>query len=167
MNEIAIWIALFAAVLSLVNTWHVVNRDRVRLRVDWLGFMPVGESIGLACSVTNLSTMSVTLERIGIELWGGEHMAFPEIVSFDGQRLPLRMEHRTHITLPLPPNTYEHPRLAEVKEVFVTTACGRRFRGRHRRAFRRALQNVAAARERGDASASDQAPVVAPLNERW
>ena len=145
-DGVTLAIALFAAVLSLLNTWHDFNRDKVRLRVRFELFVAANiESVrkGISFTVTNLGGMPVTLSRIGISLPGKQQLTF--LLDEIGTTLPHRMDPRTSVTLVMHPRAENHPQLRTGTNIFVETGCGLTFRGSNRREFRRHVKKIGAA----------------------
>ena len=143
---ITIIIALAAFLLSIVNTWWILWRDRVRLQVV---FNPASPMYNYSFEVRNLSYMSVTVPQATISLhrskkkeilWkdpqpriakGLEGIGIAEVHHL----LPLRMEPRTNMQIYFDASSGDHqlPLVNQLHDqgygyVFVYTACGCVFR---------------------------------------
>lgn len=69
VQAITFAIALLGAVLGLINTWHSLDKSRVKLKVVPAHAIPVGGAdpwLQFCIEVTNLSTFPVTVHEVGV-----------------------------------------------------------------------------------------------------
>ena len=103
IQAITIAVALLGAVLGILNTWHNLKKDKVKLRVypsnaykfsqTYSG--EVNDEEGVSIDVTNLSFIPITITEIG----------FANFYLFTGKlkgkkSIPLNIESLVGITLP-------------------------------------------------------------------
>lgn len=95
-------IALLGAVLGVINTWHGLDRTRVKLRVRPSHAIPFGNvdpRLNFCIEVTNLSAFAVTICAVGVLYHGTKArgtMVQPMLA--DGGEWPRRLEPRSSIT---------------------------------------------------------------------
>lgn len=104
MQAITLAIALLGAALGLINTWHALDKSRVKLIVKPAHMIPYGgvsPSIQFGISVTNLSAFAVTVDDVGFLFHGDTSRASITIqpLLIDGKEWPRRLEPRTTVTL--------------------------------------------------------------------
>ena len=131
IEGITLAIAVLGAVLGLVNTWHSLDRSRVKLRVRPKHAIPVGAAdprLTFCIEVTNLSSFAVIIEETGVFYKGTDSRgAHTEPVLIDGGAWPRRLEPRSSVTV------YGQRPTAELghalKCAYASTACGVTRRG--------------------------------------
>lgn len=155
-EEITFAIALLGAVLgimnvviSIVNSWRIIDRDRVKLMVipkqaQFIGngcFTSInrevpqtfskGMPVQLCIEITNLSTFPVTVGRIGI-LYRNTNVRghLPQPILIDGGTFPRRLEPRSSFTAYFSPDAELISKDGNASYcVFAETDCGRLFKG--------------------------------------
>ena len=102
-QTITLAIAVLGAVLGLVNTWHSLDKSRVKLRIVPAHAIPYGamdDRLRFCIEITNLSAFPVTVFEAGVFFYGTtERGAFIKPVFADGGQWPKRLEPRTSISL--------------------------------------------------------------------
>jgi hypothetical protein len=144
LEGITLSIAVLGATLGLVNTWHALDRSRVKLRVRPKHAIPVGAAdprLTFCIEVTNLSVFAVTVEEAGVFFKGTEsRAAYTLPVLIDGGAWPRRLEARSSVTV------YGQPPMAStghaLKCAYARTACGVVRTGTSP-AFKQLIKNVA------------------------
>ncbi len=133
MNEITLFqaitlaVAVIGAALGLINTWHMIDRTQVKLRVSLGRAMLIGGGIeggpDIGIEVTNLSSFPVTLSEVGVNYKGtNERGVFIQPLFADHGVMPRRLEPRSSITAygntpdPIP----GHP----IRCAYAKTQCG-------------------------------------------
>lgn len=103
VQAITLSIAVLGAVLGLVNTWHGLDKSRVKLKVRPAHAIPVGganPSLTFCVEVTNLSAFAVTVFDVGVFYHGSERRgSIIQPVLIDGGRWPRRLEPRSSVTV--------------------------------------------------------------------
>ena len=125
-GSIALALAIFAALLSILNTWHALDRSRLNLKITPAHAFPLGAvdpSINFSIEVTNLSEFAVTIQEVGILYEGTKKPGtLLSPILLDGGTWPRRLESRTAVSVyaqaPLPNGG---PR---IRCVYARTACG-------------------------------------------
>jgi len=126
IESVTLAIAVLGAVLGLVNTWHQLDRSRVKLRVRPKHAIPVGAAdprLTFCIEVTNLSAFAVTIEEAGVFYRGTDSRgAYTQPVLLDGGSWPRRLEPRSSVTVygQSPIGKPGHP----LKCAYARTACG-------------------------------------------
>lgn len=119
-------IAVLGAVLGVINTWHGLDRSRVKLRVIPAHAIPVGgadHSLTFCIEVTNLSAFPVTVYDVGVFYRGTDDRgSIVQPVLLDSGSWPRRLEPRSSVTVygqrpNAPPG---HP----IKCAYARTQCG-------------------------------------------
>lgn len=129
-DGITLAFAIIGAVLGILNTWHTINRDRVKLLVVPRYYIASSGISGICIDVTNLSFLPVTVTQVAIELGCSRNQIFVfHPLYLDDTCLPHRMEPRTSITVFIPPGIDRDPRLIDGRRALAKTACGRTFYG--------------------------------------
>ncbi len=119
-------IALLGAVLGVINTWHAIDKSRVKLRVRPKQAIPVGAAdpdLTFCIEITNLSAFAVTVYETGVFYKGTDRRgAYVQPILIDGKGWPRRLEPRSSVTVyGQPPSTMPgHP----LKCSYATTECG-------------------------------------------
>jgi len=133
-KSITTWAALLGAVLGVLNTWHLLRRDTVRLVVRPNRAIPYGPAgLGkdtLSIEVVNLSTFPITVAEVGLELRDGKHMIDQQARIMQGGQLPIRLETREALTVLWNPTFLEDPRFTTVTKAYARCECGTKRFGR-------------------------------------
>ena len=119
-------IAVLGAVLGIINTWHNIDKNRVKLKVmPSHAIHPPGpyEHLGLSIDVTNLSSFAVTIYEVGLFYKSSDKRSIiPNPILTDGGKWPRRLEPRSSITLLSQiPNSSQDRR---IRCAFAKTQCG-------------------------------------------
>jgi hypothetical protein len=123
-SSITFAIAVLGAILGLINTWHAIDRTRVKLRVLPKHAIPVGgmnENLTFCIEVINLSPFAVTIVDVGCFLKGtNERLSYTNPLTFDGGSWPRRLESRSSFTVygQRPESTYR------LRCAYARTSCG-------------------------------------------
>jgi len=126
LEGITLSIAVLGAALGLINTWHTLDRSRVKLRVRPKHAVPVGGAspdLRFCIEVTNLSAFPVTIEEAGLLHAGTKsRSAYAIPVLIDGGSWPRRLEPRSSVTVygERPTALRGHP----IRCAYARTACG-------------------------------------------
>jgi hypothetical protein len=132
IQEITFGVALLGAVLGVVNTWHAIDRSRVKLKVRPAHAIAVGgirTDLSFCIEVTNLSAFAVTVGEVGFLYRGTDRRScIAQPVVIDGGSWPRRLEARSSVTLysQRPPASIDGGRM---KCAYATTHCGYTARG--------------------------------------
>lgn len=126
IQGVTLAIAVLGAVLGVINTWHALDRTRVKLRVRPKHAIPVGgfdPRLTFCIEVTNLSAFAVTVEETGVLYKGSDSRgAYTQPILIDGGSWPRRLESRSSVTVyGQPPRSQEGHVL---KCAYARTACG-------------------------------------------
>jgi hypothetical protein len=127
-------IALLGAVLGLINTWHNLDKKRLKLKVNPMHTIPVGgvdPSLTFGISIVNLSDFPVVVSDAGVLVKEtGNSMCIVNPVFANGATgsdWPQRIESRASITvysqMPKPPEGKNYG-LA-----YANTQCGEMVKG--------------------------------------
>jgi hypothetical protein len=103
VQAITLAIALLGAVLGVINTWHGLDRSRVKLKVRPAHAIAVGAAnpeLDFCIEVTNLSAFAVTVHDVGVFYRGTKSRgSFVMPVLADGGSWPRRLEPRSSVTV--------------------------------------------------------------------
>jgi hypothetical protein len=126
LQAITLALAVLGAVLGLVNTWHSLDKSRVKLRVLPAHAIAVGSAnpaLNFCIEVTNLSVFPVTVSDVGVHYRGTNRRgSIVQPILLDGGSWPRRLEPRSSVTVyGRRPESLENRR---VKCAFATTQCG-------------------------------------------
>lgn len=148
---ITLAVALLGAALGILNTWQSFYRNRLRVSVSPRKAIAAGQEPRLCFEIVNRGYLPVTISGIGLRLRRPRHRHYFAFLArtIDGAALPQRMEPRTSMTLFMPIDADHDPLIREARDAFVTTACGRTFRGNSQtlRSHIRMLRSAAVADE--------------------
>jgi len=102
-EAITLAVASVGAVLGVINTWHLVDQRRVKLKVIPKRAMPIGairdSGDRLCIEVTNLSSFPITVAEVGVFYRGTDvRGAIIQPIFLDGGTLPRRLESRASLT---------------------------------------------------------------------
>ncbi len=119
-------IAVLGAVLGIINTWHNLDKSRVKLKVRPAHAIPVGAAnptINFSIEVTNLGAFAVTVCDVGVFFRGtDERASFIQPFIADGGSWPRRLEPRSSVTIcgQRPESLPGH----RIKCAYARTQCG-------------------------------------------
>jgi len=103
IEAITLAIAVLGAVLGLVNTWHAIEKTRVKIRVRPKHAIPVGAAdprITFCIEITNLSDFAITIDEAGVFYRGTDARgAYTQPILMDGKSWPRRLEPRSSVTV--------------------------------------------------------------------
>lgn len=123
---ITLSIAMLGAVLGVINTWHGLDRTRVKLKVRPALANPIGginPRLQFCIEVTNLSTFPITVHDVGVLYHGTiDRGAITQPILGDGGPWPRRLEPRASVTI-----YSERPRSTpnrRIKCAYARTECG-------------------------------------------
>jgi hypothetical protein len=131
VEAITLAIAVLGAVLGIINTWHTIDKTKVKLLVRPKHAIPIGAvdpRITFCIEVINRSSFAVTLSEVGVFYHGTVNRgALTRAILFDGGSLPRRLEPHSSIT------AYAHNPAEgskyRIKCAYATTDCGITKRG--------------------------------------
>jgi hypothetical protein len=131
IEAITLAIAILGAVLGLINTWHALDRSRVKLKVLPAHAIPVGGAdprLKFCIGVTNLSAFPVTIKEVGVLYKGTDSRGvFVEPFLLDRGDWPRRLEPRSSVTVygQTPDSTSDR----RIRCAYATTECGHTKKG--------------------------------------
>lgn len=103
VEAITLAIAILGAVLGLINTWHAIDKKRVKIRVRPKHAIPVGAvdpRITFCIEITNLSEFAITVDEVGVFYNGTDNRgAYTNPILIDGKSWPRRLEPRSSVTV--------------------------------------------------------------------
>jgi hypothetical protein len=125
-------IAVLGAVLGLVNTWHNLDKTRVKLAVRPKRAIPLGNvdpRLTFCIEVTNLSSFAVTVSDVGVFYYGTKSRgSIINPVLLDGGVWPRRLEPRSSVTVyGQKPTSYSTD--DKIRCAYAITDCGVTRRG--------------------------------------
>lgn len=113
------------AVLGVINTWHGLDKSKVKLVVQPAHAIPIGganPNLNFCISITNLSAFAVTVNEVGVFYHGTKQRGtFVMPITHDGGAWPRRLEPRTSVTIYGQRPT---PTQGRIKTAYAKTACG-------------------------------------------
>ena len=125
---LVIGIAAVALILSLINTWHTMWRDKIKLRMHTVEVFDstTGKKMSkiLAVNIVNLSYIAVTIDRVELFIEGANNKE--EILSFSevSKQLPKRLEPRSNEIVKFVGVKNPNPLTKKATHVVAKTACG-------------------------------------------
>jgi hypothetical protein len=127
IQAVTLALAVLGAVLGIINTWHTLNRSRLKLKVLPAHAIPFGGSdprATFSIEVTNLSEFAVTIREVGVFYEGRtERGALVRPILLDGGKWPRRLEPRTSV--PVYGNAAELVRSGfQIRCAYAMTECG-------------------------------------------
>ncbi len=123
---ITLAIAVLGAVLGIINTWHGLDKSRVKLKVlpaHAIPFGAVNPNLKFCIGITNLSAFPITIEDAGVFFDGTSNRgAIVNPVFADGGNWPRRLEPRSTVTVysQIPMSNEGH----RIKCAYAKTQCG-------------------------------------------
>lgn len=126
MQIVTFGIAVLGAVLGIINTWHSLDKARVKLKVIPAHAIPVGgvdSRLRFCIQITNLSLFPVTISDAGVFYNGTKSRgAIVNPIFPEGGNWPKRLESRSSISvysqIPVAPLGHK------IKCAYATTQCG-------------------------------------------
>lgn len=126
LEGVTLAIAVLGAALGIVNTWHQLDRTKVKLRVTPKRAIPVGmvdPRLTFCIEITNLSAFAVTIDEAGVRYRGSEARgAYVRPTLIDGGPWPRRLDSRSSVSIygepPVPPDG------ASLRDAYAVTSCG-------------------------------------------
>lgn len=130
-QAITLAVAAVGAVLGVINTWHTLDKNRVKLKVVPKRAIPYGAAdtrLTLCIEITNLSTFPLTIDEVGIFFHHTDKRAVVmNPVFLDDGPWPRRLEPRSSISI-----YSERPEARanrKMRCVYARTQCGRTIEG--------------------------------------
>jgi hypothetical protein len=102
VQALTLTVASVGAVLGIINTWHGLDKSRIKLKVSPAHAIPVGDvdpKLRFCIEVTNLSAFAVTISDVGVFYRGTDHRGSYDPVLIDGGAWPRRLEPRSSVTV--------------------------------------------------------------------
>lgn len=132
IQAVTLALAVLGAVLGVINTWHSLDKARVKLRVLPAHAIPVGpganRSLNFSIEVTNLSSFAVTVHDVGVFFHGTDQRAsFVRPIVIDGGAWPRRLEPRSSVSIY--GERPESPAHQRIRCAYARTSCGVTKRG--------------------------------------
>lgn len=125
-NAITAAVALAGLILGTINTFAVLRRDRVSVRVLLRRYVGSDGSRGICIEVVNLSYFTVTVTAVGIAIKGGEEFQMLSPI----RECPFEVKPMGKVSLPMREGAEDHEAVARGKFAFARLATGERFRCR-------------------------------------
>jgi hypothetical protein len=103
-QAITLAVAFLGAVLGIINTWHGLDKSKVKLKVQPAHAIPYGgadPAIGLSIQVINLSAFAVTIEEVGMLYHGKSSRGVLRPILLDGGNWPRRLAPRANFSKPV------------------------------------------------------------------
>lgn len=127
---VTLGVALLGAVLGIINIWHQLSRDRIRIRVTPQVAHRVtvlGISGPTLCvEVVNLSAFPVTISDVGFSQGSLKKPRLTIInpILIDGKPWPRKLEPRETVTAYCSEEIARHPDMKRMTRAYAKTACG-------------------------------------------
>ena len=125
-QAVTLAIAVLGAVLGLINTWHAIDKKRVKIRVRPKHAVPIGAAdprLTFCIEIINLSEFAITVDEAGVFYTGTDRRgAYAPPVIIDGKPWPRRLEARSSVTIYGQPPTL--PSGHRLKCAYARTECG-------------------------------------------
>jgi hypothetical protein len=133
VQAVTLSIAVLGAVLGIINTWHGLDKSRVKLKVRPAHAISADPRLTFCIEVTNLSAFAVTICDVGVfykrtSLRG----SFVPPVLIDGGSWPRRLEPRSSVTIyARRPVSSPERQISErqIRIAYAKTECGYTKRG--------------------------------------
>jgi hypothetical protein len=130
---ITLCIAVIGALLGVINTFHILNRDRIKLEVKpvllMATFGPVAGVGTIGITVINLSFVPVTVKEVGFVLPENKVLVPLQPWTTDGGPYPRKLEPRTSFTVGFSEQPSDITGFEKALCAFAKTACGIKFKG--------------------------------------
>ena len=102
-QAVTLAVAAVGAVLGIINTWHTLDKNRVKLKVVPKHAIPYGgidPRLTMCIEVTNLSSFPLTIEEVGVFFHHTDKRAavFNPVLADNGP-WPRRLEPRSSISV--------------------------------------------------------------------
>jgi len=125
-QAVTLALALVGTVLGIINTWHSIDKARVKLRVRPAHAIPFGNAdpdLRVLIEVTNLSAIAVTVSDVGFYYRGSTNRA-TVITPFllDRGPWPRRLEPRSSVTVAS--QMPDSPPGLKIRCAYAHTQCG-------------------------------------------
>jgi hypothetical protein len=125
-QAVTLAIAVLGAVLGLINTWHAIDKKRVKIHVRPKHAVPIGAAdprLTFCIEIINLSEFAITVDEAGVFYTGTDRRgAYAPPVIIDGKPWPRRLEARSSVTIYGQPPTL--PSGHRLKCAYARTECG-------------------------------------------
>lgn len=128
IQSITLVIAVLGASLGIINTWHALDRTRVKLRVVPKSAHPFGygaPDVDFCIEVTNLSIFAVYLDEAGLRYSGTSKKGMivnPTFPNDANGSWPKKLESRESTTIYMKLESSEAGH--KIESVYVNTQCG-------------------------------------------
>ena len=103
LQAVTLAIALLGAALGVINTWHSLDKSRVKLLVRPKHAIPFGgadQRLTFCIEVINMSAFAVTVDDIGVFYKGTDRRgSITQPVLVDGGKWPRRLEPRSSVSI--------------------------------------------------------------------
>lgn len=130
-QAITLAVAAVGAVLGIINTWHTLDKNRVKLKVVPKHAIPYGAAdprLTMCIEVTNLSSFPLTIEEVGVFFHRTDkRAAVINPVLPDNGSWPRRLEPRSSISV-----YSQRPEARAGRKMrcaYARTQCGRTIEG--------------------------------------
>lgn len=131
IQVITLVIAVIGALLGIINTRHLLDQSKVKLKVLPKRAIPVGATdprINFCIEITNLSAFPLTISEAGVMFAGSELRASLTNPLFsDNSNWPKRLDPRTSVTVYCV--TPEPPPGSMIECAYAMTQCGEVVKG--------------------------------------
>lgn len=130
IQAITFAIAVLGATLGIINTWHTIDKTRVKLFVRPKHAIPVGSfdpRLTFCIEVTNTSSFAITIYEVGVLYKDTTSRGSIQPVLIDGGKWPRRLEPRSSVTVYAqnPAQGSRH----RIRCAYASTECGVTKRG--------------------------------------
>ena len=124
---------LLGAILGIINIWHKMRRDKIRLKIIPIHVIPVrsiaSANVDFGIEVVNLSEFAITITDVGFILSNKKKATLSPVDSIDQpQKLPVRLEPRTSYKKYFSKSVIDTGR-AGIKSAYANTECGETLTG--------------------------------------
>jgi hypothetical protein len=127
VQAITLAIAVLGATLGLINTWHNIDKSRLKLRIVPKRAIPVGSAdprLTFCIEITNLSAFAVSIEEAGVfyKRTKNRGAIICPVFADGGTSWPRRLEPRSSVTVysQAPSSRSGH----RIKCAYARTQCG-------------------------------------------
>ena len=124
---------ILGAVLGIINTWHQMRKNKIRLKIIPSHAIPVGAiasaNINFGIEVVNLSDFAVTITDVGFVLKNKSKATLLPVISIDQPKeLPIRLEPRTSYKKYFSKSVVDTGEV-RIKSAYANTECGETITG--------------------------------------